>query len=184
MHKVRFSTTEPRCDRRHYLSEDDVRVVLSRLPCETWERLKAVHFNDRSDGVRTLGYVTRGHREISICALPPKVSLTRFLRRRYRQTPGLFGAVRGRQWPVLAVRRFLLYDVFLHELGHIQVVDPWQKDPRRRFAGDHLAQEFVHRWRKTLWARRFDHPDPVHRRPSREELAALAEEPRKEDARP
>jgi len=52
---------------------------LVRLPLGLWAKLRAVHFNDRSWGARTLGYVTRGHREIAICALPPRISVTRML---------------------------------------------------------------------------------------------------------
>jgi hypothetical protein len=79
MRPIRFSSSPAGCDRRHWLSEDDIRVVLSRLPPDAYERLRAVHFNDRSRGARMLGYVNMGHREIAICALPPRMSLTRFL---------------------------------------------------------------------------------------------------------
>ena len=73
MTRLKFTYTVPGCDRRHHIVEDDVLVVLSRLPDETWQRLRAVHFTDRSFGVRTLGYVHQGRREISICVLPPRV---------------------------------------------------------------------------------------------------------------
>ena len=119
---IRFTSSPAGCDRRHWLTEEDVRVVLSRLPAETYHRLRAVHFNDQSRGARTLGYVSRGRREIAMCALPPRLSLTRFLVR--GQSPLEFGAQRGAQWPATAVKRFLLYDVFLHELGHLQVMIP------------------------------------------------------------
>lgn len=82
------------------------------------------------------------------------------------QTPGTFGAKTGRQWPKLAVRRFLLYDVLLHEIGHLQIIDPESKDVRRKFAGETRAQEFADRWRKELWKEHFDHPDPVHNPPT------------------
>lgn len=110
-----------------------------------------------------LGYVNMGHREIALCALPPKMSLTRSLVS--GQSPAEFGAQRGAQWPPLAIRRFLLYDVFLHELGHLQLVDPSKKDARRRFAMEKLAQEFADGWRRTMWAEPFEHPDPVHHPP-------------------
>src|SRR5215475_8089791 len=41
MRKIKFSTAIPGGDRRHYLTEEDVMVVLSRLPEETWQRLRA-----------------------------------------------------------------------------------------------------------------------------------------------
>jgi hypothetical protein len=96
-------------DRIHYIKEDDVRVVLSRLPHVLWDRLRAVHFND-SSRVRVLGYVNRGRREIALCALPPRMGLTRALNK--GQTPEPFGARRGEKWPALAIRRFMLYNVF------------------------------------------------------------------------
>jgi hypothetical protein len=145
------------------LNQHDIEVLLRRLPNELWARLRAVHFNDRGRAVRRLGYVNRGRREIAICALPPRVSLARFLDRR---SPQQFGASRGRQWPETAVRRFLLYDVFLHELGHLQIVNPKAKVERRRFAGETKAQEFANEWRARLWAELFAHPDPIHNAPS------------------
>jgi hypothetical protein len=168
MPRIRFSTSPAGGDRRHWLTEDDIDVLLSRLPAETYERLRAVHFNDQSRGARTLGYVNRGRREIAICALPPRISLSRFLVR--GQSPGLFGAQRGAQWPPLAIRRFILYDVFLHELGHLQLVNPRSNDERRRFAMERLAQEFADGWRRTLWAETFAHPDPVHNAPTSDKL--------------
>ena len=74
--QVKFSISLPGADRIHYLKEEDVRVALGRLPVELWHRLRAVHFNDRSRGIRVLGYVNRGRREIALCALPPRVTLT------------------------------------------------------------------------------------------------------------
>jgi hypothetical protein len=163
MQRIKFSTTIPGCDRRHYLTEEDVMVVLSRLPEETWQRLRAVHFNDRARGNRIAGYVSKGRREITICALPPRLSLSRAL------SPGQsceqFGAKRGEKWPLLAVRRFLLYNVFLHELGHLQLVNETTKSERMRFAREKFAQEFADKWRKKLWSEHFDHPDPVHNAP-------------------
>src|SRR5215475_7607272 len=165
MRKIKFSTTIPGGGRRHYLTEEDVMVVLSRLPEGTWQRLRAVHFNDQARGNRLLGYVNEGRRDIAICALPPRLSLTRAL------TPGQwceeFGAKRGEQWPLLAIRRFLLYEVFLHEVGHLQMVNEKSKSERLRFAREKCAQEFADRWRRKLWSEHFDHPDPVHNAPVR-----------------
>jgi hypothetical protein len=48
--RIRFSTSPAGGDRIHYVTEEDIRVVLSRLPRELWQRLRAVHFNDRSRG--------------------------------------------------------------------------------------------------------------------------------------
>jgi hypothetical protein len=174
MPTIKYNTIRPGEKRTHYIDGRDVDVLLSRLPHEVWSRLRAVHFNDRSVGCRRLGYVNLGHREIAICALPPRVSLTRFLVRgtlsspQLRQTPAEFGAARGRQWPLLAIRRFMLYDVFLHELGHLQIVMPRAKRLRRRFASETKAREFANDWRRRLWSQPFDHDDPVHNPPSKD----------------
>jgi hypothetical protein len=166
--EIRFSVLPAGATRIHHVTEQDVRVVLSRLPVEVFSRLRAVHFNDRSQN-RKLGYVTRGKREISVCALPPRVSFTACLVR--GQTPEQFGARRGAQWPVLAIRRFLLYDVFLHELGHLQIVNDLRRSERLRFAREKLAQQFGMAWCQRLWSLPFDHPDPVHNPPGSDELA-------------
>ena len=73
---VKFTCHVARADRRHFLNEEDVKVLLSRLPAELYHRLKVVHFNDRSRGGQILGYTTtHGRREITICAQPPRFSL-------------------------------------------------------------------------------------------------------------
>jgi hypothetical protein len=165
MRKIKFSTTNPGGDRRHYLTEEDVMVVLSRLPEELWQRLRAVHFNDCAMGNRVLGYVTGGRRDIAICALPPRLSLSRVMGK--GQLYEEFGAKRGEQWPLLAVRKYLLYNTFLHEVGHLQLVNEMTKSERLRFAGEKYAQEFANRWRRKLWSEHFDHSDPVHNAPAR-----------------
>lgn len=169
---VRYPVSPPDGDRVHHVSPDDVRVVLSRLPEDAYDRLNVVHFNDQARGDRTLGYpTTRGRREVALCALPPRMSRTPFLTR--RQSPREFGARRGAQWPTLAIRRFLLYDVLLHEIGHLQIIVPGHRNPNREFASESKAQEFADLWRRELWSRPFDHPDPVHNPPSADELVVL-----------
>jgi hypothetical protein len=165
---IQFKVTEPGCDRMHHVNQADVEVVLSRLPPETWRRVKLIHFNDRSRGGRVLGFTSnRGRRDVNLCALPPNMSLTRFLVR--GQSCEEFGARRGTQWPWVAIRRFLLYDVFLHELGHLQVVDPRAGDARRKFAAETKAEDFATFWRHRLWSEDFSHPDPAHHRPSKDD---------------
>jgi hypothetical protein len=182
MPEIKFNIRQPGEKRKHYLVADDVRVLLSRMPEETWARLRKVHFNDRGRGCRLLGYVNMGHREIAICALPPRVSMTKFLAHpgatmnRLRRSPREYGAIRGRQWSELAVRRFQLYNTFLHELGHLQIIDPAAVRLKRRFASETRAQEFADYWRKKLWSHHFDHPDPVHNRANPEELEQLNQE--------
>lgn len=168
---IRFTTRPPRGDRRHFVTEDDVRVVLARIPDEVRGRLSGVHLNDRFGRVRTLGYVNRGRREIGLCAVPPRISLGVYLRK--GQKPEQFGAVRRCQWPTLAVRRFVLYDVLLHELGHLQIVDSRARNTRRKFARETRAQAFAEHWCRELWSRPFDHPDPAHNPPPPNEIEAV-----------
>jgi len=165
---VKFSQSIPGADRLHYVNAEDVRIVLSRLPLELWQRLRTVHFNDRSRGARVLGYVNRGRREIALCALPPRMSLGRVLVK--GQTPAQFGAKPGQKWPVLAVRRFMLYDVFLHELGHLQPIKENARSARLEFAHEKLAQAFADEWCNRLWREPFPHSDPVHNPPTPEEF--------------
>lgn len=172
--RVKFSVSAPRGDRIHYVNEQDVRVLLERLPHTVWSSLRVVHFNDEGEGNRLLGYVTpRGRREITLCALPPRISLTRGLRS--GQTPEKFGALRALKWPALAVRRFMLYNVFLHELGHLQLINVRSSSDRLRYAHEKLAQSFAVEWCDKLWSERFDHPDPVHNPPAPNELATMVE---------
>jgi hypothetical protein len=169
--RVKFTVSPPGADRMHHVTEEDVRVVLSRLPVELWQRLRAVHFNDGIRGGRFLGYVNQGRREIALCALPPRMSLGRFMLN--GRTPERFGAVPGVKWPELALRRFLLYEVFLHEVGHLQPVVERRRSDRLKFAREPLAHEFAAEWRKRLWSEPFDHPDPVHNPPSLAELETV-----------
>jgi len=173
MKKIIFTSVKPGADRIYHINEDDIKIVLSRLPDEEYSRLRRVHFNDRGRGVHVLGYVTSARKEISMCAVAPRMSLTRFLVK--GQSPRQFGAKRGTQWPELAIRRFLLYDIFLHELGHLQIIYDQAKDHNQKYANEKKAQEFADYWRKELWKKVFDHPDPVHNHPSRAELLALDE---------
>ncbi len=164
--RIRFSVLKPGADRVHHVNPDDVRVVLGRLPLDLWERLRSVHFNDMSRGGRTLGYVTSGCREIALCALPPRISIWG------GSSPQVFGAQRNQKWPLLAIRRYMLYDVFLHELGHLQIIDENRRSQRLRFAREKLAQAFAVEWRKRLWSKPFSHPDPVHNPPGMDNARA------------
>jgi hypothetical protein len=40
----------------------------------------------------------------------------------------------------------MLYSVFLHELGHLQLVNERPRSPRLRFAHEKLAREFAMEW--------------------------------------
>ena len=171
MEKIRFTFAKPGADRVYHVTPEQIKVVLSRLPYERWRMLRVVHFNDTSKGARVLGYVTSGRREIAVAALPPRMSGTRFLGK--GQAPEEFGAVRGAQWPEPAIQRFLLYGVFLRELGHLQVIDEKAKSTKRKYAREGKAQEFAMHWCRALWREPFDHPDPVHNKPSKQEIAEV-----------
>jgi len=176
MPQISYTTVRIDGHRRHYIDQQDVETLLARLPHELWRRLRGVHFNDRGRGGRVLGYVNMGHREIAICAQPTRVSLTKFLAHpgatlnRLRRSPTEFGAERGRKWSAQAVRRFMLYQVFLHELGHMQVTTPDATRLRRRFASETKADSFAAYWRNRLWSTPFEHPDPIHNRAVSKEL--------------
>jgi hypothetical protein len=86
------------------------------------------------------------------------------------QTPEQFGAKPGQKWPTLAIRRFLLYGVFLHELGHLQLIDDQARSDRLKFARERRAEEFAVEWWNRLWSEPFAHPDSVHNPPAAGEL--------------
>lgn len=156
-----------------YVSQEDVLVVLGRLPQDARARLRDVFISDGHHGVKWLGAVTiRGRRDIELYAvLPPRVSFGRYLGNNQR---GLqFGAPSRGQWPPWAVRRFLLYDVLLHELGHMQLVLPKSSNWDRKYASEKIAQDFADDWRNKLYAGRFEHPDPIHNKPFMDELDTI-----------
>ena len=69
----------------------------------------------------------------------------------------------------------MLYNVFLHELGHLQLINKKPSSQRLKYADEKLAQDFAMEWCARLWSEPFDHPDPVHNPPSPEELSAVSE---------
>ncbi len=145
-----------------------MRVVLSRLPDQVLARLRVVRFDDRGHA-GTIGYAFRKSGEVTLCALPPRVSLSAV---RGVRDPAIYGAVRGSQWPALAVRRFLLYTVVLHEIGHLQVVhDDLGDHDRRRQALEPFAESFAETWRERLWAMPCGHADRAHHAPPEEEVS-------------
>ena len=161
--QIDFRIRPPRDNRIHHLTPADLRLVLARLPPEVYARLEAVHFVDLGPRVRELGCVQPGHREIALCALPPAINLNGFMFP--GQEPAMYGATWDAAWPALAIRRFLLYDVFLHELGHMQIVQGKNGPARRRFADEVQAHEFALSWRDRLWSDPLESEDPVHRAP-------------------
>ena len=169
MSRIKYSYTQPKERRKHYLEGQDIEVLLNRLPPGLWSRLRGP-FQRPGEREPNLGLRESRTSGDYHFAPPPNVSLSRCLTRR---SPRLFGAIRGYQWPERAVRRFMLYDVFLHELGHLQVVDAKADTVRRQFASETKAQEFADEWCARLWAEPFAHPDPIHNPASPVELEIL-----------
>jgi hypothetical protein len=60
----------------------------------------------------------------------------------------------------------MLYNTLLHEIGHLQLIDPKANSLRRKYAGERRAEDFAKYWRKKLWSIQFNHPDPVHNSPT------------------
>jgi len=66
----------------------------------------------------------------------------------------------------------VVISIFLHELGHLQLVDPRAKTNRRQFGDERVAEEFSVTWRRWLWSQPFDHADPAHHPPGAMEFRA------------
>lgn len=163
--------TEPELIR--YFSQKDFEIVRDRIPEEYCSRLRDVFVDYTTNGGKNLGWTTRrGRRDIVLCSiLPQRVSLGRFLVK--RQSALEFGTLPRGQWTPWAVRRFLLYDVFLHEIGHLQIVNAKKSDFNRKFASESKAQEFADNLRRKLWSEYFEHPDPIHNKPQEDELSII-----------
>ena len=157
-----------------YVSRSDIEIAINRIPEEYRKRLRDITTWHRSNGVRKLGFVRRkGRRDINLCImLPPRVSLGRYLRK--GQSAKEFGAPSRGQWTPWAVRRFMLYDVLLHELGHLQLINPKSKNWNRKYASETLAQDFADVWRRKLFMEPFEHPDPIHNSPTDAELSWIS----------
>lgn len=165
--------TKSEFDLISFVSAADLNVLISRLPDSVTGRLRDVFVSARSLGVRRLGSVTtRGRRDITLYSvLPARMSLGRFLLK--GQSAVEFGGPSREQWPPWAIRRFLLYDVFLHELGHLQLVNRKSRSWRRKYADEALAERFADEYRRRLWEVGFDHPDIVHNPPQKDEIAFI-----------
>jgi hypothetical protein len=155
-----------------YVNDREIDFVIERVPLELRTRIRDIR-RRRSSDAKVLGSVsTRGRRDIELSArLPIRVSLGRYLVR--GQSPAEFGAPDVGQWPPWAVRRFLLYDVLFHEIGHLQIVASKAPRVQRKFAGETRAQAIADELRRTLYSEPFDHSDPIHNAPTAEELAML-----------
>ncbi len=146
---------------RQYVEEADIQAILPRLPEETWGHLRRVRFRDGADAGGRLGDVVTGPEpEIVLHAQAYRVSLAPYVGR--GETPETYGAVGGCRWPVLAIRRFLLYNVLLSQLGRLQRGEAGTND-----------RTFAEHWRGELWSRQSDDFDPVHHAPTEKESRLL-----------
>jgi tetratricopeptide (TPR) repeat protein len=158
-----------------YIGRSDCDVVLGRVPPELKSRLREVFVWNHSQGMRVLGWVrTYGRRDINLAGyLPPRLSLRRCVGRHRNNSAREFGAPERGQWPPWSVRRYLLYSTLLHELGHLQVVEPRARRNQRKFGSEGFARAFANDVRRELYATWFDHADPVHNPPTEAELSFI-----------
>jgi hypothetical protein len=156
-----------------YLTSRDIAIVMGRVPVEFKTHIGDVLQRRSSDGKHLGSARPGGTGDITICSmLPVRVSLGRYS---YPgQSPAEFGAPKLGQWPPWAVRRFLLYDVLLHEIGHLQIVGKGAWVNRRNFAKETRAREFADELRRTLFSEPFQHSDPIHNAPTNAEMSTLA----------
>jgi len=161
---VTFSFHPVGGDRRFYVDADDVRSVIARLPKRFQRALARVRFDDVGWETYKAGYSKSGSREIALCALPPRVSLTRFLPSSV--SPHEFGAVRGSQWPALAVGRYQLYHVFPAMLIALE--------GRHGDGAAEMGTE-ARKLRHELWESASETLAPLHHAPGDDEQARIAE---------
>jgi hypothetical protein len=131
------------------VSEDDVKLVLDRLPENTWNRFQVIHFNDPRRGLRWLGYINHERAEIAISLLPPGVRRVRFVMRA-GQPSRVPRATRR-----LSPRREMLFDVLLDDIGHLQILDERVRDGVRLRSYEPRPAPHTDYWRLRLWSFKF-----------------------------
>ena len=160
-------------DLYRYLTQEDVLVLLNRLPLAEYKHLKSVTFKTCA-GADAYGLVfLKRIKGIVICDQSQRTSIRTNSAKRGRLDE--FGALPHIKWPTVAIRRYLLYGTFLHELRHTQIISPAKKITRDKIPLEKLAEEYADHWRGELYKESFDHPDPVHNLPSDEEKKRLKE---------
>ena len=112
-----------------------------------------------------------GTREIGLCALPPRLVSPRSCGGASR--PLGFGAVRGCQWPHSPCAGSCFTTCFCTSSVTFKSSNDAAKSRRRTVCQRYPCQDFAEHWCRELWSQPFDHPDPVHRPPSPEEIEAL-----------
>ena len=95
MSRIKYSYTKPGERRKHYLEGARRRGVARTASFRALVSAPSRPFQRQGGGNRRLGYVNRGRREIAICALPPNVSVSRFLIRHRQSCLVRFGGSNG-----------------------------------------------------------------------------------------
>ena len=158
---IEFVRDEVSSHFRQYVEETEIEALLAQLPEETRRDLHRVRFKNGVDTGGRLGDIASDpDPEIVIYAQAYRVSLTPYLGR--DETPETYGAVDGCRWPVLAIKRFVLYNVLLTQLGRLQVG-----------ASGASGEQFAGHWRRELWSREPDDSDAVHRAPTEKEARLM-----------
>lgn len=169
--EITFHEKNIRSDLYRYLKKEDVLILLNRLPLEEYQQLRSVTF-ETCRGADAYGYVH--HKRITgivICDQSERLSvLTKSAKRGMYEE---FGALKNMKWPTVAVRRYLLYHTFLHELRHTQITQSEKKFTREKIPLEKLANEYADFWRGELYQNHFNHSDPVHNLPSEGEKERL-----------
>ncbi|MEM8523532.1 MAG: hypothetical protein AAGG68_02755 [Bacteroidota bacterium] len=158
-------------DLYRYLRREDVLILLNRLPVEEYAHLKSVTFKT-CEGADAYGFVY--HRRptgIVICDQSRRTTIRTISAKRGSLEE--FGALNNIKWPTLAIRRYLLYHTFLHELRHTQLLENGKKRTRDKMPLEKQANEYADYWRGELYQNHFEHPDPVHNLPSEAEKERL-----------
>ncbi|MEN0049701.1 MAG: hypothetical protein AAF806_21755 [Bacteroidota bacterium] len=158
-------------DLYRYLKKEDVLVLLNRLPLEEYEHLKSVTFKTCRGGNAYGRVYHKRSAGIIICDQSARTSIR--VTEAKRGSLEEFGALNNMKWPTLAIRRFMLYDVFLHELKHTQLLKNGKKRIVDKIPLEKQAEEYAEYWRGELYQQHFDHPDPVHNLPSEAEKERL-----------
>jgi len=158
-------------DLYRYLKKEDVLTLLNRLPLKEYEHLKSVTFKT-CEGADAYGFVYhRRPTSIVICDQSARTSIRNATAKRGSLEE--FGALNNRKWPTLALRRYLLYHTFLHELRHTQLLENGKKRTRDKMPLEKQADEYADHWRGELYQNYFKHPDPIHNLPSKTEKECL-----------
>jgi len=166
-----FHEKEVRGDLHRFVTKEDILTLLNRLPLEEYQQLKTVTF-ETCGGAYQFGYVFyKRVKGIVLCDQPLRMGMKEADAKRGHLIE--YGGLNNMKWPIIAIRRYMLYNVFLHELRHTHIVNPHKKLTRHKIPFEKLANEYSDFWRGELYKDKFDHHDPVHNLPTLDEQEHL-----------